>query len=388
MRSTLLNITVVGLGFGAEFVPIYLAHPAVGHVAICDSNPDLLALIGARYGIARRFTALQQVLRSPDYDAVHLVTPIPLHAAHALAVLNAGKHCACTVPMATRLADLHALVTAQRASGKQYMMMETAVYTREFLYVKDLMEQGAFGPISLVRGAHYQDMENWPPYWQGLPPMHYATHAIAPLLALLNTRATRVHCFGSGRLRDELRRVYGNPYPAETAIFELAGTDVAAEVTRTLFQTARAYTESFSVYGERATFEWQQLDDDEPVVFRMEPPQAGRGRPISAARVSVPDRPDLLPKEVAPFTRRGVYDSAHPHLSFLQGSGHGGAHPHLVHEFVSSIVEERAPAVDAVKAAHWTAAGICAHDSAMQGGAEVTIPSFADCAGAAASHPV
>lgn len=88
----------------------------------------------------------------------------------------------------------------------------------------------------------------------------YATHAISPLLALMNTRATRVQCFGSGRLRDELRQVYGNPYPAETAIFQLAGTDVAAEVTRTLFHTARAYTERFSVYGERATFEWQQRD--------------------------------------------------------------------------------------------------------------------------------
>ena len=48
----------------------------------------------------------------------------------------------------------------------------------------------------------------------------------------------------------------------------------------------------------------------------------------------------------------------------------------LVHEFVRSIVEERAPAIDAVTAANWTAAGICAHQSAMQGGAEVEVPRF------------
>ncbi len=230
--------------------------------------------------------------------------------------------------------------------------------------------------MQFLRGAHYQDMENWPAYWMGLPPMHYATHAVAPLLRLLGTRASRVHCFGSGVMREELRTQYGNPYPVETAIFQLEGTPIAAEVTRTLFHTAREYTESFSVYGERRSFEWQQFEDEQPVVFTMEAAQARRGRPILAERVEVPDRRDLLPSEIAPFTRRGVYNAEPPHLSFLQGGGHGGSHPHLVHEFVRSIVERRSPVIDAVTAADWTAAGICAHQSAMAGGSAVEIPRF------------
>ena len=90
----------------------------------------------------------------------------------------------------------------------------------------------------------------------------------------------------------------------------------------------------------------------------------------------VPDRQDLLPPEIARFTQRGVYDESNPHLSFLQGGGHGGSHPHLVHEFVRSIVEARPPTIGAVTAADWTAAGICAHESAMQGGEAVIIPDF------------
>ena len=42
----------------------------------------------------------------------------------------------------------------------------------------------------------------------------------------------------------------------------------------------------------------------------------------------------------------------------------------------ASIAEGRKPWIDAVTAANWTAAGICAHESAMQGGAEITVPSF------------
>ena len=37
-----IRVAVVGLGFGAEFVPIYLDHPDVASVAICDSNPARL----------------------------------------------------------------------------------------------------------------------------------------------------------------------------------------------------------------------------------------------------------------------------------------------------------------------------------------------------------
>ena len=45
-------------------------------------------------------------------------------------------------------------------------------------------------------------------------------------------------------------------------------------------------------------------------------------------------------------------------------------------EFVRSIVEQRRPAIDAVTAGNWTAAGICAHESAMHSGQEVIIPAF------------
>jgi predicted dehydrogenase len=370
-----LRVAVVGLGFGAEFVPIYLSHTDVEAVGICDATADVLASVGDRYGIERRYADLGDVLGA-DFDAVHLVTPIPLHASQTIAVLESGMHCACTVPMSLSLSDLQRIVATRRRTGKHYMMMETAVYTREFLFVKQLAEDGELGQIQFLRGAHYQDMENWPDYWMGLPPMYYATHAIAPLLALMHTRASSVHCFGSGQMRDELRGRYANPYPVETAIFQLEGTPVAAEVTRTLFHTARAYSESFAVYAEGRSFEWQQVEDEDPVLFTMDALQPGRGRPIRVERVKAPDRRDLLPAAIARFTRRGVYDASQPHLSFLQGGGHGGSHPHLVHEFVRSIVEQRPPAIDAVTAANWTAAGICAHQSALAGGEAVRIPRF------------
>ena len=376
-----INVAIIGLRFGGSFPPIYIDHPDVDRVAICDSNEAVLHSYGDKYHIDERFARMEDVLASKDYDAVHILTGIPSHAGMTLAVLNAGKHCACTVPMATSIADLHSIVAAQKACKKNYMMMETAVYTYQFLHAMELHNSGEFGHIQFLRGAHYQDMEHWPDYWMGLPPMWYATHAISPLLALTRSRATKVHCFGSGQMRNELHRHYGNPYPVETAIFQLSQEGIAAEVTRSLFQTAREYLESFHVYGERKSFEWY-IEQELPVVTEMKSagdPAKPHAHQITSERVSPSDRRDVLPEAIRHFTELHIVpDPENPHQSLRQGGGHHGSHPHMVHEFVRSIVEEREPWINAVTAANWTAAGICAHESAMRAGAEVFIPSF-DC---------
>lgn len=376
-----IRIAIAGLGFGAAFVPIYLHHPDVSHVGIIEPNQKLLEETAARYDISGKHASLEAVLDSDEYDAIHLVTPIPLHGEQAAAVLESGRHCACTVPMATTLEEINAIISAQRNSGKNYMMMETAVYTRQFFYVRELVESGRLGCIQFLRGAHYQDMENWPSYWAGLPPMWYATHAVAPCLAIADTRATTVHCYGSGVMREELHRQYGNPFPVETAIFELESPNLAMEISRSLFHTSRQYTESFQVYGEKMTFEWPQIEaEDNPIVFTMDVDhrlQPGdRGLPLTMERVTAADRQDLLPPEIARFTVRGKYDDTNPQKSFDTGGGHHGSHPHLAHEFIRSIVEKRKPRVDEIRAADWTAAGICAHESALQGGKGISIPNF------------
>ena len=355
-------VAVVGLRFGADFVPIYRDHPDVESVVLCDPDETRRNEVGDKHHIAARFSTLDDLLNNGTCDAVHLVTPVALHAAQVCQVLEAGKHCASAVPMAANMNDLHTLIAAQGRAGKNYMMMETSVYTREFLYAKQRQEGGAFGNLTFLRGAHIQDLEGLPSYWQGYPPMHYITHALSPLLRLAENRAAKVSCLGSGTLTPDQRGDYDNPFPLQSALFRLANSDLAAEVTMAFFQTARPYTESFSVYGDRAGFEWPQREGNPAFWYEWEArPENRRGRPVRATPIYAPFRPDLLPPALAPYAN----------------GGHGGSHPHLAHEFIRSIVENRAPAIDARTAAHWTASGFCAHQSALQDGAWVSIPDFA-----------
>jgi predicted dehydrogenase len=361
-----VRIGIAGLGFGAEFIPIYQAHPDAELVAVCQRDENSLTKIADAFGIRGRHTTFESLIADPEVDAVHINTPIGNHAEHSIAALRAGKHVACTVPMATTVEECHAIVAAVRESGKNYMMMETVVYSREFLHVRDLVADGTIGRVQFVRGSHHQEMAGWPGYWRGLPPMHYATHAVSPALALAGSLAESVVCLGSGRIDPDLAAVHGSPYAVESALITLRDNVVGVEVARSLFETSREYVESFTVYGSRATFEWEQTQGAGHVLHVGEVPQ----------RLEVLDFAHRLPPEIAPFTTRGVYDDEHQHLSFIQGSGHGGSHPHLAHEFVRSIVEGRPAEVDEVTAANWTSVGICAHESAMRGGERVAVPDY------------
>ena len=369
--SDKIRVAIVGLGFGSEFIPIYQRWGATELRGICQRNEKTLHETGEKFGVPKefRFTRFEDMLACGEIDAIHINSPICAHAAMTVASLEAGKHCACTVPAATTLDELERICKARKKSGKVYMMMETAVYTREFLFVKEIAARGDLGRLQFLRGSHQQDMSvGWPEYWWGFPPMHYATHAVSPLFALAGKVPEKVNCFGSGRIREEYIPRYNSPFAVESALFKLRDSDLACEVTRSLYETVRQYRESFDIYGEKQSFEWEQLIGENPVLHT-----GGEG----AKHVEIPDSGHLLPAEIAPFTKGGVYDDEHQHLSFFQGGGHGGSHPHLVHEFIRAIIENRPSAVDAPVAAAWTAAGICAHQSALAGGTTVEIPDFA-----------
>ena len=361
------NVAIIGLGFGAEFIPIYQRHPLANMYAICQRNEEKLQLVADAFKIEKAYTDYDELLKDPLVDVVHINTPIQNHAEQSLKALRAGKHVACTVPMATSVEDCRLIVEAVKETGCMYMMMETVVYSREFLFVKEMYQRGEMGRLQFLRASHQQEMAGWPGYWEGLPPMHYATHCVGPVVALAGKDAGAVSCVGSGRIDEHLIPKYGSPFAIESCHIQFRDSDLSAEVTRSLFNTARQYRESFDVYGSKKSFEWTLVEHEQSVVHTGEVPE----------RVSIPDYAHLLPEAIQSFTTGGVYDGDNnQHLSFIQGSGHGGSHPHLVHEFLTALAEKRQPFPNAKQSANITCVGILAHESALNGGVKMDMPEF------------
>ncbi|MBT45285.1 MAG: Gfo/Idh/MocA family oxidoreductase [Roseibacillus sp.] len=368
-----VNIAIVGLGFGAEFIPIYQRHPQANMYAICQRTEESLNEIGDKYGVEKRYQDYDDVLRDPDITAVHINTPIPNHGEQSIAALEAGKHVACTVPMATSLKECEEIVRLSKANGLKYMMMETVVYAREFLYMKELYDSGELGKVQYLKASHQQDMDGWPGYWPGLPPMHYATHCVGPVLGLTRGEAEYVSCFPSGTIREEMHECYNSPFAVESCHIKFHNSDLTGFVYRSLFDVARQYRESFEVYGEKKSVEWPLIEGKPLVVHTAKKPE-----PEIPEEVECPDFAHLLPDEVAPFTTGGVYggDTGEDHLSFTQGAGHGGSHPHLTHQFINMLITGEDAYPNAVESSNITCTGILAHESALKGGEIMKLPSW------------
>jgi hypothetical protein len=127
-----LNVAVIGLGFGTQFLPIYQRHPNTRIYAICRRSKESLAAIGDAFGVEKRYTRFQDVLSDPAIDFVHINTPLGTHGALSIAARKSGKHVMCTVPMALSVEECDEIVRLVRVTGPKYMMAETVLYSREY----------------------------------------------------------------------------------------------------------------------------------------------------------------------------------------------------------------------------------------------------------------
>ncbi|HWY83114.1 MAG TPA: Gfo/Idh/MocA family oxidoreductase [Roseiarcus sp.] len=389
MSKNKVNVAIVGLGFGAQFIPIYKRHPMANMYAICRRSKAALDAVGDAFAVERRYERFEDVLADHEVDFVHINSPLGDHGWMTTAALKAGKNVMCTVPMALSTEECRQIVELVRDTGLKYMMAETVLYSREYLYARELYRSGRLGRIQFLQGSHHQDMEGWPDGWPGLPPMYYATHCIAPCLSILDAEAEYVSCFGSGRVREDLIACYGSAFAIETAHISLRNSDVVARVYRCLFDAARQYRESFDVFGTRMSIEWPLIEGEGLILHTAKQPQARMTQ-----RATAPDYAHLLPEPIRHFTTKTFLelpeyrrlgrgegadpDGTHAHLVADPGSleGHGGSHPHLVHEFFSALFEDRDPFPDSVRSANITCAGILAHESAMKGGVRLRLPDF------------
>jgi len=368
--SKVFKGAMIGLGFGSEFIPIYQALETADIVAVCRRNEVELNKTGDQFNIEKRYTSFEDVLADPEIDFVHINSPINDHARMSLQALDAGKHVMCTVPMATTIDECRQIVEKVDETGLKFMMAETVVYSREFLFIRDMYQKGELGQIQHLAASHPQDMDGWPEYWQSMIPMHYATHVVSPCLGLVDGLAEYVSCFGSGAVRPDIAEKSGNPFAVQSCHIKIKDTDLTAHVWRTLYDVARQYRESFDVYGTKKSFEWTLIENEPHVLHTAKKPEAE-----IAEKIEVTDFAHLLPESIQKFTLPAeIHDSQH--LSFIQGGGHGGSHPHMVNEFINALIEDRDPWPNARTSANWTCVGICAHESAMNGGAVVKLPEF------------
>jgi|GEM_PF-1525515 len=68
-----IRVAIIGLGFEAEFIPIYQNYLGAELCAICRRDRKGLDESGDRYGVETRFTDYRRLLEDPNMDAVAIL---------------------------------------------------------------------------------------------------------------------------------------------------------------------------------------------------------------------------------------------------------------------------------------------------------------------------
>lgn len=141
-----VGVGLVGCGRIATLhLRAWRAVPGARVVAVCDTDPARAAAFADRAGGARAYTELEGLLANPAVEAVEILTPHDLHAEHALAALEAGRHVSLQKPPARSLEEFDRIAAVARREGRILRVFENFRYHPPHRRARALLVSGAIG---------------------------------------------------------------------------------------------------------------------------------------------------------------------------------------------------------------------------------------------------
>ncbi len=179
-----INVALAGAGaFGIKHLDAMKAIDGVKVVSLMSRDLEKTRAVAQKYGISHATADLAESLELKEVDAVILCTPTGLHAAQALACLEAGKHVQVEIPLCDKLADGRALVTAARASGKVAMCGHTRRFNPSHQWVRRRILEGEFSIQQMNVQTYFFRRTNMnalgqPRSWTDHLLWHHAAHTV------------------------------------------------------------------------------------------------------------------------------------------------------------------------------------------------------------------
>jgi predicted dehydrogenase len=154
-----VKIAIVGGGYGAKVpLPVYGELEEFEPVAVWTRRPERARDLAAEHGLELGTSDLDELLDHPGLEAVHVATPVSLHAETAIAAARRGLHVLCEKPLAANLREAREVVAAIREAG----VVGAVNYGRRFQEtrarlldrVEAVVGQPRMVSISLVHADH------------------------------------------------------------------------------------------------------------------------------------------------------------------------------------------------------------------------------------------
>lgn len=158
MKNGKLQIGIIGCGgiSNQKHMPnLHKLADLCEMVAFCDLIEERAQKARADFGApdAKVYTDYQELIKDPEIDLVHVLTPNVSHCPISVAAFEAGKHVMCEKPMAASSADAKKMIDAWKKSGKKFTVGYQNRFRPEVQALHKACQQGELGEIYYAK-AH------------------------------------------------------------------------------------------------------------------------------------------------------------------------------------------------------------------------------------------
>ncbi len=159
MPSAPVKIAIAGGGYGAKVpLPVYGELDEFEPVAVWSHRPERARELAADAGLQLGTADIDELLAYPGLEAVHVATPVALHAQVAIAAARRGLHVMCEKPLAATLDDARAILAAVEDAGVvgavNYGRRLQATRARVIELAREVVGRPRMVAISLVFDDH------------------------------------------------------------------------------------------------------------------------------------------------------------------------------------------------------------------------------------------
>ena len=356
-----LRIGIAGLRRGLSHANVFNSRDDCSVVAVCDMNSERAEASAKNYN-AESYTDYNEFCQH-EMDAIVVATPLPTHAECSVKAMEAGKHVLCEVPAVCTLEEAEQLARIVERTGKKYMFAENMNYFPVVRMMDKFVQEGKLGKLIYAEGEYIHDCRGImmnrddgigggigdKPTWRAsLPPIHYCTHDLGPILMIMKDRIVTASGLNTGsNILSELGTI-----DMEVGIFHTAKGAVIKMLCGFSVERKPAF-HFISFYGTSGSIEMDRYNgmNNLKAYFKNGPNfNTLKDIPVDFERYKLP-----------PGAKSG---------------GHGVSEYYMVDDFVRSILDDTKPAIDVYEGLDYTVPGLCAHISAQRGGEPVEVPNF------------
>ena len=243
--------------------------PIVRRVMLCEVEEGLARRRADEFGFESSTDDWRALISDPGVEVVSITTPNALHAAMAIAALEAGKHVWCEKPMAPSLDEAERMTTAARAAGRVAILGYNYIQSPAVRYIGALLKSGAIGPLTHFRLEMDEDFmadAEAPFSWRSQASSGYGAlddFGVHPLSLIATLIGAPSEVFGE----------MSKPYPDRAdgaGRREVETFDVASALLRMADGASGTIQVSRSAWGRKSRLQLQAFGERGAIVFDQE----------------------------------------------------------------------------------------------------------------------